>query len=123
MTKYLLIACTALALSACNRDQPADTAAAPAAEPTTAPTSASNTSTNTSGGPQPYVSQDHSLPSSDVVFNEAPADADGASHQSSHEADKAMTKTEESQTMPKPGQANDYSTGLRSEKMGTGNDR
>lgn len=123
MTKYLLIACTALALSACDRNQPADTASVPAAEPSTAPSTASNTSTNASGGPAPYVPSDHSVPSSDVVFNEAPADVDGASHQSSHEADKAMTKTEESQTMPKPGQVNDYSTNMRSEKMGTGTDR
>lgn len=80
MSKYLLIACAALALSACNRDQPATTASAPAAESTSVPAIASNTSSHASGGPAPYVSEDPSLPSSDVLFNDAPSKAKSATH-------------------------------------------
>ena len=114
-----IISLAAVALVGCG-EKDADTAAT-ATEPTiTAPapgTSGSSAPAESSAAPS---SSESGSAGSVPDAAPAPSSTDTAQQTGAHPPDKEMTPKEESESMPKPGQANDYSTSERSNAMGTG---
>ncbi|HKO87367.1 MAG TPA: hypothetical protein VJU83_02505 [Burkholderiales bacterium] len=106
-----LVLCAALALSACGREEASS-------ESATLPGG-----TKTDGvqpGTAAVAPADPSVPNSAVVGSTSSAPSTAGQDSPSNSPDGTMTKQEESQSMPQPGQPNSHSTTARDAKHGTG---
>ena len=119
-----IISLAAVALAGCG-DKSADTAATdagPTGATTTPGTSGSSPATESSPWSTSGPKRESASGSTGSLPEGSPpaSSADTAQQTGAHPPDKEMTPKEESESMPKPGQANDYSTTERSNAMGTG---
>ena len=112
MYKQLSLAlCAVLALSACGREE---------ANPESATLPGAAKGDGVQPGTAAVAPNDPSVPNSAVMGNTGTTPSTAGQDSPSNSPDGTMTKQEESQSMPQPGQPNSHSTTARDAKHGTG---
>ena len=111
MRRLSLALCAALALSACGRED---------ANPESATLPGAGRSDGVQPGTAAVAPNDPSVPNSAVVGSTSGTPTTAGQDSPSNSPDGTMTKQEESQSMPQPGQPNSHSTTARDAKHGTG---